>query len=395
MCKIASNFRRSRPDTRGIALDWTAWGGIGMATRGSIPKIMEAMGVQMLPPEAGVAWIRREVCSGPFRGEVVVAGRLGQLGAAEFHETGGLDLTTFDLSQAGPMVGEIVRESVNNGLVVRTTLDVAEQPFLHDHRNEGTVLLPGVMGIEAFAEVARLLAPERHVTAVENLAFTAPLKFYRDEPRTFTVTALVRPDGDDLLADCTLTAERLLRGSDVPQVTTHFTGTVRLGTTAPEGATGEAPAASEKAMGPDLVYRFYFHGPAYQVIDEAWRSDGSAVARMVVDLPPNHSPADLPTVVGPRLVELCFQTAGLWEAGTEGVLALPGGIGRVELLADPATATAPFTAVATPSGSGAFDCTVLDAGGQLVLRLDGYRTSALPGQLPEDIRTPLHDVMGG
>ena len=41
--------------------DWTAWGGIGMATRGSIPKIMEMAGVQMLPPDAGVAWIRREV----------------------------------------------------------------------------------------------------------------------------------------------------------------------------------------------------------------------------------------------------------------------------------------------------------------------------------------------
>ena len=25
-------------------------------------------------------------------------------------------------------------------------------------------------------------------------------------------------------------------------------------------------------MGSDLVYRFYFHGPAYQVVDEAWRS---------------------------------------------------------------------------------------------------------------------------
>ena len=57
-------MRRTRPQTRGLALDWTAWGGIGMATRGSIPKIMEMAGVQMLPPEAGVAWIRRELASG-------------------------------------------------------------------------------------------------------------------------------------------------------------------------------------------------------------------------------------------------------------------------------------------------------------------------------------------
>jgi hypothetical protein len=143
------------------------------------------------------------------------------------------------------------------------------------------------------------------------------------------------------------------------------------------------------------VYRFYFHGPAYQVIDEAWRDNGSAVARMSVDLPANHEPADQPTVIGPRLVELCFQTAGLWEAGTEGVLALPGGIDRVELLADPATAATPLVAVAGRNEAGGFDCTVLDAEGQVVLRLDNYRTSALPALLPDEIRTPLHDVMGG
>ena len=67
LCKIISSLRRTRPDTRGIAIDWTAWGGIGMATRGSIPKIMEMAGVEMLPPEAGVAWLRRELMSPSLR----------------------------------------------------------------------------------------------------------------------------------------------------------------------------------------------------------------------------------------------------------------------------------------------------------------------------------------
>ena len=40
LCKSISNFRTTRPQTRGIAIDWTAWGGIGMAARGSIPAIM-------------------------------------------------------------------------------------------------------------------------------------------------------------------------------------------------------------------------------------------------------------------------------------------------------------------------------------------------------------------
>jgi hypothetical protein len=194
LCKIASSFRTTRSATRAIALDWTAWGGIGMATRGSIPKIMEMAGIDMLPPEAGIAWIRRELIAGDGRGEVVVAGSLGIL-TAEQDPTGGLDVDAIDVAGAGPMVARAVAFTLAGGLVVEADLDPAEQPFLADHQIEGTPVLPGVMGIEGFAEAARLLAPDRHVTAVEDVAFLAPFKFYRGEPRTVTITARLRPDG--------------------------------------------------------------------------------------------------------------------------------------------------------------------------------------------------------
>ena len=88
LCKITSNFRTTRPATRGIAIDWTAWGGIGMATRGSIPKVMESAGIDMLPPEAGIPVIRRELTAGGTRGEIVVGQRLGAL-LNEWDATGG------------------------------------------------------------------------------------------------------------------------------------------------------------------------------------------------------------------------------------------------------------------------------------------------------------------
>ena len=79
LCKIASNFRATRPATRAIAIDWTAWDGIGMAARGSIPKMMELAGIDMLPPEAGIPLIRRELTMGGTRGEIVIGQRLGIL----------------------------------------------------------------------------------------------------------------------------------------------------------------------------------------------------------------------------------------------------------------------------------------------------------------------------
>ena len=152
LCKITSSFRTMCPATRGIVIDWTAWGGIGMATRGSIPKMMELAGIDMLPPDAGVPMIRRELTLGLTGGEVVVAQRLGIM-LNEWDETGGLDTIALAASleqrvpARGPMVGKVTGMGLYSGLTMETTLDPAAQAFLYDHRIDGTPVLPGVMGI--------------------------------------------------------------------------------------------------------------------------------------------------------------------------------------------------------------------------------------------------------
>jgi NADP-dependent 3-hydroxy acid dehydrogenase YdfG len=388
-CKVLSSLRRGRPGVRVLAIDWTAWGDIGMATRGSIPKVMEMAGVEMLPAAAGVAWIRRELTCGTTDGEVLVAGALGAM-AAEYHETGGLDPAS--LPGGGPVAAEPARFSVHDGLVVHTALEPAATPFLDDHRIDGIPVLPGVMGIEAFAEAARLLVPGWQVVAVENVDFSAPVKFYRDEPRTVRVTAQVRPAGAELLAECRLTAERTLPGTGEVQRTVHFTGSVRLAEQPYETGHDDGEVHPQPPeLGPEQVYRLYFHGPAYQVVGSAWRNGDGAAARFADGLPEQ---AAEPTVTGPRLVELCFQTAGLWEAGRQGRLALPAHVDTVRLGAEPAE-RAGLLATVRPDGRGGFDCVVRDDDGAVVLRVDGYRTVRLPDPLPDDVCAPFRSVMDG
>jgi hypothetical protein len=392
LCKLVSGLRRTRPGTRAIALDWTAWGGIGMATRGSIPKIMEMAGVQMLPPEAGVAWIRRELLSGDGRGEVIVAGALGMM-AAELCEGGGVESPALLAGGPhGPMTGT-ASLGVHEGLVVRTVIDPAKQPFLDHHRIDGIPVLPAVMGMEAFAEAARLLAPDRHVVAVEGADFAAPLKFYRDEPREIVVQAVLVPDGEDLVAHARLVAERTLAGQDRPQRTVHFTGRVRLARK-PAKAEKSAPpaAATGRTLRPDEVYSFYFHGPAYRVVASAWRAGEGSVAALADPLPDNHRPPELPLLTAPRLVELCFQCAGLWEAGIEGRLALPSHVGRASVLRAPEKAKGPLHALARQTGPGTFECSVVDAAGNVIVRLDEYRTIPLPSPIPEAVAEALRET---
>jgi acyl carrier protein/NAD(P)-dependent dehydrogenase (short-subunit alcohol dehydrogenase family) len=386
LCKITSSFRTTRPATRGIVIDWTAWGGMGMATRGSIPKMMEAAGIDMLPPEAGIPVIRRELTLGGTRGEILIGQRLGVL-LNEWDTTSGLDTSATEGAKnsappVGPMTGKLVHVGLRSGFKIEATLDPAIQPFLHDHQIDSTPVLPGVMGIEAFAESALRLLPGWHVASIENVNFLAPFKFYRNQARAVAVETTIRPQGDMLLGDCRLTGSRSLPSQPEPQLTTHFTASVRLSRQAPGAVTTRAPGASGRPIieAPE-IYRLYFHGPAYQVLERAWWDGHRIVGLMASCLPANHLPPELPTVMAPRLIELCFQTAGLWEMGTEGRMGLPQHLDRVSrLLPEPESTGTRLYAVVTPDLShGSFDAEVVDARGNLYLYLGGYRTVALPG----------------
>jgi len=292
------------------------------------------------------------------------------------------------------MIGTVTGMTVNDGLTVETVLDPAAQPFLDDHRIDGTPVLPGVMGVESFAEAAGLLFPDMRVAAVEDVEFLAPFKFYRDEPRTVTVRARFRSEGQDVLADCRLEGTRTLPNQPEPQVTTHFTGTVRLVAGGPDEATAEVPANGDEVVGAEPVYRVYFHGPAFQVLETAWRDGDTTVGLYSHDLPSGHEPSKQPLTMAPRLVELCFQTAGVWEIGTTGRMALPTHVDRVRRYSDPPSANGRLLAVVTPRPDDqSFDASIVDENGRPYIALEGYRTVQLPGGVETDKLAPLQKAM--
>ncbi len=394
LCKYSSSFRSTRPQTRGIVIDWTAWGGIGMATRGSIPKMMELAGIDMLPPEAGIPLVRRELTTGGTRGELVIGTRLGVL-LDEWDPTGGLDTSHQQLVAQGPMLGKITGMGIYSGLTMETTLDPKVQPFLFDHRIDGTPVLPGVMGIEAFAEAALCVHPGWHIEAIEEVNFLAPFKFYKDEPRTVIINAVIRPQNDKLLADCRLIGRRMLAGQTQPQETLHFTARVRVSQQAVQAATGSLPRLTADAIVDAAhIYRIYFHGPAYRVIERAWSDGERMIGELASPLPANHQPSDRPTLMSPRLIELCFQTAGLWQLGKQSSMGLPQQVQQVSSLRAPQLAEGHLYAIVTPHPEqGNFDAEVVDAKGCRYLRLNGYRTVAVAGGVDPESLQALQTVV--
>jgi len=178
-------------------------------------------------------------------------------------------------------------------------------------------------------------------------------------------------------------------------VTTHFTGRVRLTKNPPAAITTAAMGTPNGSVIEAAdIYRLYFHGPAYQVMERAWWDGHRMVGLLSNHLPENHHPADLPTLAAPRLIELCFQTAGLWEMGVQGRMGLPQHVDEVVWLRSPGKTVERLYAVITPDpGSGTFDADVIDSAGNLYMQLRGYRTVALANAVDPERLKALQSAM--
>jgi len=415
MCKITSSLRATRPETKAVVIDWSAWAEVGMATRGSIPEMMRRAGIDMLDPESAVPVVRREIIANGAGGEVVIARSLGIL-LDPPDPDGGLDLERANeqIDHAFPVAGRVISLDTHRGFAFEVELDPQAEPFLHDHALDGTPLLPGVMGIEGFAEVASLICSGlgsggQHftVTAIEDVRFEAPLKFYRQQPRTLTWRALVTPEDSGLVAHVTLESARELKVKQSLQTALHFSGRVHLeplpadardeAHTEHRAPTAQAPNWSGAGpVEPEAIYRVYFHGPAFQVLDGV-RADGNCViGKLHSDLPPITTKTKQ-TLIAPRLIELCLQTAGVWEIGKTGTLALPTAIERVIIHRSQGNSESVYAEIEPkPSQDDelCFDARVIDQQGNVYLELQGYRTARLPDSVSDEQIAPIRAVIG-
>jgi hypothetical protein len=232
------------------------------------------------------------------------------------------------------------------------------------------------------------------VAAVENEQMMGAFKFFRMEPRSLYLSATITPDGDDLLAHAVLRSVTKPAKEGLPvQVKEHFAadgaadGTrARRSLDTPQTATRptvafDLPAETELPIPAAEIYQSFFHGPAYQVIERAGVQGGQCVALMPHGLPSNTAPAEVASLLAPRLVELCFQAAALWHVKTHNAMAFPLGFASVAAYRQPEEADGRrlYGIVQTADNGDTFDAQVVDEAGNLFVELKGYRTVGRPG----------------
>jgi len=409
VCRITNALRRQKPGIKALALDWSAWAKVGMASRGSIPMLMERAGIELMEPKDAAPLVYHELVHGTAGGEVVISGSLGLLEKPRRLD-GGLNLEAANraLTAGEPihvMLSRVSGLDLNQGVILEADLDPNTEPFLKDHAMNGVPLLPGVMGIEGFSVAARhissVLASEKsgfNVAKLEDIQFLTPFKFYKDAPRRITWKAQVAHENGGLVGYVSLEST-MLRPNRDEEVIRHFSGRVYLSPVAAQvDALKVSPphwngAYTVKAAD---IYKLYFHGPSFQVLEGVQRSGDMVLGKLYRGTPDITSDQQ-ELVSTPVLVELCMQTAGIWEAGTTGALALPSSIGELRLYRLTPNGQ-PIYAAVTPvqdtQGNLVFNARVVDAKGRVYLELDNYRTSRLPYAVDEKLLTPLRGLVG-
>jgi hypothetical protein len=314
------------------------------------------------------------------------------------------------------MLTRLTGMNLDEGIILETELDPQVEPFLKDHAMDGTPILPGVMGIEGFSiaarHVASVLASKKKkfiVTHLEDIQFLVPFKFYHGKPRRITWKALVVREAGGLIARVTLEST-VARPNQTHERMIHFSGRVYL---QPQ----EKPEVEAVVKPPQWnggytlqaedIYRLYFHGPTFQVLEGVQRADDHLLGKLQT----NRSPIttfDQSSSSVPILVELCLQTAGIWEIGKTGIMALPQSIQSLTLYSQKTPPTPPLggagggsgvpifaevVPVAGEDGRMAFDARVVDANGHLYLELNNYRTSPLPYSIEQDLLRPFQALV--
>jgi enediyne polyketide synthase len=210
MADLAGDLR----DCRCLNIEWSVWAGAGMAERLGRVEALSQQGVSPISIEAGVEAFLELLQRSDTPASCVVTGRYGELPTRKCEEQ---DLPFLRFLETP----EVHYPGIE--LITRSTLSLDSDPYLADHEFEGKALLPGVIGLEAVAQVAQSLAEEDRRPQISDVKFARPITLTEDGRASAQIAALRRgADRVDVAVRCDATAFAI----------DHFTACCRFTTAA-------------------------------------------------------------------------------------------------------------------------------------------------------------------
>lgn len=190
LAKLVSWYRGQRPEVATVNVDWHAWDDVGMATRAETRLALESIGMRFMPAAEGSAHLLAELSAGCPESEVLITDdRYARMfGLGHLISRDGLESNPAEPS-TGPLLEGGRVDIAGDGVRAEVPFDPRREPFLAEHRFEGTPLLPFAVGLELLCEASAPAFGGRRARVLRDVRAIHPLWFANERPRKLRVEA--------------------------------------------------------------------------------------------------------------------------------------------------------------------------------------------------------------
>ncbi|HUU77578.1 MAG TPA: SDR family NAD(P)-dependent oxidoreductase [candidate division Zixibacteria bacterium] len=359
---------------------WSAWSEVGMATRGSVMTVLEHAGVTPIPLEEGVEAFIQELEYGK-EPEVVIAGKLGVLLVSPLPDIP-VDCRTF------PMIGRVKR-NFDGSLSAERVFSLQEDLYLDHHRFDSVPFLPGVMGLELFAELAKILYPKKVLKKFENVEFRSAIKFLKDQPRKLRshITFEENPK-------VVIESDFIKDGKIIGEPKIHFIGELSFGKlSTPELI--DISISKKDLIKKEVIYNILPHGSRFQVLESINKIERGIIAKSNLETTEQFSWKIKELIAQPLAIESAFQAMGLFDIIKDDRMGLPFQIEDLEFYN---CQEVPSIIKGSKRGENdlgsIYDFEILAKDGQKIMKAIGYTTVKIQMDinLPEIEKIRLNQV---
>ncbi len=267
-----------------------------------------------------------------------------------------------DVGMTQPLIGQVIKHTLDEEIVMHRVLDLGEDLFALDHtiggRNvsqvdphqHGLPVMPMTFTLEMMSEVSRLLAPGKVVVAIENVQLAKWLA-YEDAARPITVEVSAKrlpqatsTGGIKLSLKVQDLGPRDDAGNLVDKPTTAASATVLLEETYPT-----APVADELQLADERecrisifeLYRSLFHGERLMGVQQLTRYGTQGIEGVIQVLERDNllaSQRDPQFSADPVLMDVMMHPLVAWhleQPSQQGRVSVPFAVQRVEFYGPP------------------------------------------------------------
>ncbi|MEA3307473.1 MAG: SDR family NAD(P)-dependent oxidoreductase, partial [Elusimicrobiota bacterium] len=359
---------------RAFAVDMTAYANIGMAIRPGVEAFLKSQKVDFIYPNEGMLTIADELIYGK-EPEIVLSASLGKMDwDTQLELADGMEFSGDSGSESNFHFIKNAKKTAG-GAQGAKEFNIADDPYLLDHAINGTPLVPGVMGIETFAQTAAFTLG-KNPKALKDIRFQLPIKLLKNKPARIKITA--EKEGEEI--GMKMESDFInSKGVKLGKTRTHFKGKFSE-TFNSKWDSIEKPAIPNKnkyKINSEDIYKVYFHGPSFQVLDGIISLEKDKVLG-VFKTPkmPLWQTKHEKLLAHPMAIEAAFQTCGYRDIHFESKMALPDSVDEIiihdnERTTDKLYVYSVYKGV-NSEGKSAYDAFVFDEKGNIRLEVINY-----------------------